>query len=169
MAIVGNYETRPDDYRERGYSAYLEIAPADGFAVGVSSLFTRARRDIVYRVTDYRQAHGLFARYSPTMPLAILAEGDWLYQSLTGSGHRAGYAGFLQADWEAKQGLHFMVTGETKNDGGVGEDASFGAWASAVWFFAPHADLRLDDIFRRLGRSGGIDELSWFATLHIYL
>jgi hypothetical protein len=103
------------------------------------------------------------------MPLVILAEGTWLYQSLTGAGHRAGYVDFLQADWEAKQGLHFVITGETKNDGGIGEDASFGARASAVWFFAPHADLRLDDVFRRVGRSGGIDELSWFATLHLYL
>jgi hypothetical protein len=168
MAIVGNFMVRPDDYRERGYSAYLEVAPMPTFAFGASSLFTRARRDVVLRVTDYRQAHGAFARWSPTPPLVVMGEVDWLYQSLTENGHRAGYAGFVQADWEAKQGLHFMLTGEAKNEGAAGEDGSYGVWASAVWFFAPHVDLRLDDLYRKRGL-GGVEEISWLATLHIYL
>ncbi len=170
MAIVGNFQIRPDDYRERGYSAYVEWAATPGLALGVSSLITRARRDIELRVTDYRQAHGAFARWSPASQLALLAEADWVYQSLTNHGHRSGHAAFAQADWEAKQGIHFMLTLETKNDGGAEEHESYGAWASAVWFFAPHADLRLDDMYRRLDRvDGGVDSFAWLATLHLYL
>jgi hypothetical protein len=168
MAIAGNFMVRPDDYRERGYSGYIELAPMPTLALGVSSLFTRARRDEVLRVTDYRQAHGAFVRYSPTTPLVVMAEIDALYQSLTQNGHRAGYAGFFQADWEAKQGLHFMLTGEVMNEGAPTEAGSYGVWASAVWFFAPHVDLRLDDVYRKQGL-GGVEDLSWFATLHMYL
>ena len=170
MAIVGNFQIRPDDYRERGYSAYVEGAATPRLAIGVSSLVTRATRDIVFRVTDFRHAHGAFARWSPAPPLALLAEADWLYQSLANHGHRSGHAAFAQADWEAKQGIHVMLTFETKNDGGPEEHESYGAWASAVWFFAPHADLRLDDMYRRLDRvDGGVDSFAWLATLHLYL
>jgi hypothetical protein len=170
MGILGNYQVRPDDYRERGYSAYVEVSPAPRLAIGASSLYTRARRDLVYRVTDYRQAHGLFARYAPVAPLVLLAEADWLYQSLTWNGHRAGYAAVLQTDWEPNQGIHFILTVESKNEGGVNESPSYGVWGSAVWFFAPHADFRVDGIFRNLGQATGrIDVVTWLTQLHVYL
>jgi len=170
MAILGNYQLRPDDYRERGYSAYVEIAPSTRLAFGASSLFTRARRDIDFRVTNYRQAHGLFMRYAPVPGLVVLAEADWLYHSLTWNGHRAGGAALLQADWEPRQGVHLIVTGEGKNDGNVSEPNSYGAWLSTVWFFAPHADIRIDNIYQRLGRaSGSTDSLALLAQLHLYL
>jgi hypothetical protein len=170
MGIVGNYQLRPDDYRERGFSAYVEVSPAPRLAVGASSLYTRARRDLVYRVTDYRQAQGLFARYAPVAPLVLLAEADWLYQSLTWNGHRAGYAAVLQTDWEPNQGIHFVLTVESKNEGGVNESPSYGVWGSAVWFFAPHADFRVDGIFRNLGQATGrIDVVTWLTQLHVYL
>ncbi|MGH7440194.1 MAG: hypothetical protein ACRENE_31260 [Polyangiaceae bacterium] len=76
MGIAGNFQIRPDDYRERGYSAYIELAPTTSFAVGLSSLFTRATRDIVYDVTDYRFANGPFFRWAPTEQLVVLAEVD---------------------------------------------------------------------------------------------
>ena len=53
MGIAGNFQVRPDDFRERGYSAYAEYAPHDEARRRGSSLFTRATRDIVYGVTDY--------------------------------------------------------------------------------------------------------------------
>jgi hypothetical protein len=170
MLIAGNYQLRPDDYRERGYSAYVELAPKRYLTLGASSLYTRARRDIYYGVTDYRQAHGLFTRFSPARPFVIMAEADWVYQSLQGNGHRSGFAAFLQGDWEPVQGVHFLVTTEGKNDGAVGEPASFGAWGSAIWFFAPHADIRWDSIYRRLGAvTGSTDLLSFLLTIHVYL
>jgi len=170
MAIAGNYQLHPDAYRERGYSAYVEMAPSTRFAFGVSSLFTRAERDVYLRYTDYRQAHGLFARYSPAPPLVLLAEGDWLYQSLTWNGHRGGFAMFAQADWEPSQGFHFMVTGEAKNDGNKDEPPSFAGWVSTAWFFGRHVDVRVDDIYQRLGsKSGGTDAFSLILQLHVFL
>ncbi len=170
MGIIGNLQLRPDDFRERGYSAFVELAPLPNVAFGASSLITRARRDIQYRVTDYRQAHGVFARYSPVPSLVLLAEFDVTHQSLTANGHRGGYATFAQADWEPRQGLHFMLTGEAMNGGSAGEPSSVGAWASAVWFFLPHADLRLDNVVQRLGSAtGDTDVYSALLQFHVYL
>ena len=170
MGIAGNLQVHPDAFRERGYSAYIEASPAPRLALGVSSLFTRATRDVNYRVTDYRQAHGAFVRYAPISPLVILAEGDFVYQSLTWNGHRGGFAAFVQADWEPRQGIHFMATGETMNGGSAGEPPSYGGWASAVWFFAPHADVRLDDVIQRLGNPAGDTTVySMLFQFHVYL
>ncbi len=170
MGIVGNFEVHPDDYRERGYSAYVEFAPVNTVAVGASSQFTRATRDIVYNVTDYRQAHGLFARVSPYPELVLMTEVDWVYQSLTWNGHRGGYAGFVQADVEPTQGLHFMATGEAMNSGSAGEPSSFGGWVSSVWFFAPHLDLRLDGGYQTLGSPVGYTNVwIWLAQAHVFL
>ena len=176
MGIVGNFQVHPDDYRERGYSGYVEYAPTTTLALGVSSLFTRATRDVVYGVTDYRYANGAFARYSPAQPLVFLAEADWLYQSLTWNGHRSGMAAFVQADYEPAQGFHVMLTGETMNGGAAGEPTSYDGWVSAVWFFLPHADLRFDAIDSSLGTpgaagapSGHTHVTTWLAQVHAFL
>ncbi|HEY3233122.1 MAG TPA: hypothetical protein VGJ84_00305, partial [Polyangiaceae bacterium] len=42
MLILGNYQVRPDRFRERGYSLYIEGRLADDQRIGVSSLITRA-------------------------------------------------------------------------------------------------------------------------------
>jgi hypothetical protein len=170
MAIAGNFQLHPDEYRERGYSAYVEVAPTTRLAVGASSLFTRATRDVIWRYTDYRQAHGLFVRYSPVPPLVLFAEGDWLYQSITWNGHREGFAAFLQSDWEPVQGFHFMLTGEAKNDGNKDEPPSFAGWISAAWFFGRHVDFRIDDIYQRLGaKTSDTDVFSVLFQLHVFL
>ena len=170
MGIAGNLQLHPDDFRERGYSAFVEVALAPNAAVGASSLFTRARRDVNARVTSYRQAHGVFARYSPVPSLVFLVEADLHYQSLTWNGHRGGYAAFLQGDWEPRQGLHLVLTGEAKNGGSAGEPPSFGGWASAVWFFLPHFDVRVDEVVQRLGgASQDTTTYSLLAQLHAYL
>ena len=108
--------------------------------MGASSLFTRATRDIVYGVTDYFYANGLFARYAPVKPFVFLAEGDSVYQSLTWNGHRGGFAAFVQADYEPTQGFHLMLTAEAMNSGTAGEPVSYDGWVSAVWFLLPHVD-----------------------------
>jgi hypothetical protein len=176
MAIAGNFQIQQDEFRERGYSAYVEYSPAEKLAVGGSSLFTRATRDIVYGVTDYRYANGVFARYAPATPLVLLAEGDWVYQSLTWNGHRSGYAGFVQADYEPAQGFHFMLTAETMNGGTAGEPNSYDGWLSAAWFFLPHMDLRFDGIYSVLGQApapGGtgstVNVTTWLAQVHAFL
>lgn len=176
MGIAGNFQVHPDDFRERGYAGYVEYAPMTTLALGLSSSFTRATRDIIYGVTDYRFENGPFARYAPVAPLVLLAEFDSVYQSLTWNGHRGGFAGFLQADYEPIQGFHVMLTGETMNSGEVGEPASYDWWFSAVWFLLPHVDLRLDTVFT----SSGIPSTStsaasyqnsstWLAQIHVFL
>jgi hypothetical protein len=176
MGIAGNFQVRPDAFRERGYSVYVEYAPLTSLAVGLSSLFTRATRDIVYEVTDYRFANGPFLRYSPVQQLVFLTEIDSVYQSLTWNGHRGGFAGFVQADYEPVQGLHVMLTGEAMNSGQAGEPPSGDAWLSAVWFFLPHMDLRLDGILSSLGSPGvaghpatHTSDSLFLAQFHVFL
>lgn len=176
MAIAGNFQISPDEFRERGYSTYVEYAPVTTLAVGASSLFTRATRDIYLGVTDYRYCNGVFARYSPAKPLVILAEMDSVYQSLTWNGHRGGFAGYVQADVEAVQGLHLMGTAETMNGGSAGEPISWDVWGSAAWFFLPHADLRIDGIFSTLGSpptavapASQTSVTTWLLQVHAFL
>jgi hypothetical protein len=176
MGIAGNFQIHPDVFRERGYSAYVEYAPITTLAFGASSLFTRATRDIVYGVTDYRYANGVFARYAPVEPLVLIAEADSVYQSLTWNGHRGGFAAFAQADYEPAQGFHVMLTGETMNSGTAGEPNSFDGWLSAVWFFLPHADVRVDTIYSTLGNApvgptpaSYTNVSTWLAQFHVFL
>jgi hypothetical protein len=176
MGIAGNFQIRPDDFRERGYSGFVEFAPTSTLALGASSLFTRATRDIVYGVTDYRFANGPFVRYAPVEPVVFMAEADWSYQSLTWNGHRSGYAAFVQMDYEPAQGFHVMLTGESMNGGSSGEPSSYDGWFSAVWFFLPHADVRVDTVYTKLGAAptagapaGYANVTTWLAQLHAFL
>jgi hypothetical protein len=176
MGIAGNFQIRPDEFRERGYSAYAEYAPTTTLALGASSMFTRATRDIEFGFTDYRYCNGVFARYAPAEPIVFLAEADSVYQSLTWHGHRGGYAAFVQADYEPTQGFHFMVTTETMNSGTATEPASYDGWLSAVWFFLPHMDLRLDGIYSSLGSpavagspASHTASTTWLAQFHVFL
>jgi hypothetical protein len=176
LGIAGNFEIQQDEFRERGYSLYAEYAPITTLAIGASSLFTRATRDIVYGVTDYRYANGVFARYAPVKPFVLLAEIDSVYQSLTWNGHRGGFAGFVQADYEPTQGFHLMLTGEAMNSGAEGEPNSYDAWLSAVWFFLPHMDVRFDGIYSVLGEppspltpAAYADVTTWLFQFHVFL
>ena len=174
MAIAGNFQINPDEFRERGYSGYVEWDPTTKVAVGASSLITHANNDPRLQTALFRHAHGLFGRFSPVKPLVLMAEGDVLLFSQPPAGKNGainalGYASALQADLEPVQGLHVMATGEIMNqaaDSGV----SFGGWATIAWFFAPHADLRADAIRQSLpaGPSRmGITSL--IAQLHVFL
>jgi hypothetical protein len=167
MAIAGNYQISPDAYRERGYSGYAEIAPVSSAAFGVSSLVTHAARDILLRVPNTRQAHGIFARWAPVRPLVLLGEADLLVQSALSS---TDYATMLQADVEPIQGVHLIATGENMKEGGVSSATSWSGWLGANWFFAPHADVRFD--FQKESRALGPAHLSNTALMlqfHVYL
>jgi hypothetical protein len=176
MLIAGNFQVHPDDFRERGLSTYVEYAPTTNLAAGLSFQGTRATRDIVYGVTDYRYATGPFVRYSPAQPLVLMAEADLVYQSLTWNGHRGGYAAFVQGDYEPIQGLHVMLTGEAQNTGQSGEPVSLDTWLSAVWFCLPHVDLRLDGIYSSIGvpetpgnPASHVAAKTWLAQFHVFL
>jgi hypothetical protein len=168
MAIAGNYQIRPDAYRERGYSLSAEYAALDTLAVGVSSLATYAARDLYVKAATTRQAHGVFARYAPWRPLVLLGEGDVLMQRTSGTASLTGLATMLQADVEPVQGFHVMVTGETYTPGKQAQ--SYGGWLGSAWFFAPHADVRVD--FMRRSEIFGparVPVTAAMAQIHVFL
>lgn len=170
MAIVGNFQVHPDAVRERGYSGYVELPIAKAVALGASSLLTRAEKDVDGSGPMLRQAHGLFGRWSPQRWLALLGEYDFLVKKRLGGGpSQLSSAALLQVDLEPTQGLHVTPSLELLQEGSLG--TSGGAWLTFDWFFLPHADLRLDAIFRSMSASSGAPQqaLTALAQLHLFL
>ena len=156
MGIAGNLQLRPDRYRERGYSAYLELEALEGLALGVSSLVTHRDLDTVTLEETWRQVHGAFGRWAtPYAPLVLLTEWDYLFESSRDSYYKRGLVSYLQADWEPLQGIHVLATGEANKIGVRDRHISYGGWLSYAWFFAPHSDVRIDGIYQALGSSVG--------------
>ncbi|HEY6881878.1 MAG TPA: hypothetical protein VI299_27810 [Polyangiales bacterium] len=174
MAIAGNYQLRPDRYRERGYSGFAEYAFLPALAVGASSLITSAHADRTSfeQLKTLRGVHGAFLRARVVKPVVVLAEFDVMHSS-----RRAlGYTGFVQVDYEPLQGLHVMCTAELldqgKPDAGPGLPITAvagagqvrpGGWFTLDWFFYSQLDLRVDVIARQ---DAGAYVL---AQLHTYL
>jgi len=183
MALLGNYQLNPDAYRERGYAGYAELKVHDRVALGVSSMLTYAKKDYVdplHSGDTLRQVHGVFVRASPVEALVILAEADALITKTSGNpistgGTTGGFVATVQADIEPIQGLHLIATGESLVQTGVvmsptspGQTVkSFSGWASALWFFAPHADLRFDFVAYSL--MDGPVGVYLLPQLHVYL
>jgi len=170
MGIAGNYLIDDPAYREQGYSGYVEGAFSNAFTLGLSSLVTHAdlglssiANPFVHdpffgAADDWRQAHGLFSRWHAGGPWVLLAEADLLVQSASGVARDWGGTGFLQADFEALQGLHFIFTGEGLHQNQV---TSYGAWFSVSWFFFTYAEARIDTTFTEFGVPGGGHEPSF--------
>lgn len=156
MGIAGSLQLRPDEYRERGYSAYVEAELFSGAALGVSSLITHRDRDTVTLEEAWRQVHGGFARWAtPYQPLVLLTEWDYVFESSRNQFYKRGLVSYLQADWEPIRGMHVMATGEANKVGSRERRWSYGGWLSYAWFPAPHFDVRLDGIYQSLGSSAG--------------
>lgn len=172
MGIAGNYQINPDQFRERGYSGYFEYFAGEKTVAGISSLVTVAKNDrlVLDGQSMTRMAHGAILRSVIGSSTVVSAE----INALLRSRFEPGYVGFLQVDYEAVQGLHFMLTGEMLDQGhskaenagprepGAGKPR-VGGWASASWWFLPHFDLRLDAIKRTQ------EDLQILAQLHAYL
>ncbi|HTQ04028.1 MAG TPA: hypothetical protein VMI54_09230, partial [Polyangiaceae bacterium] len=83
---------------------------------------------------------------------------------------RKGTVGYVQADVEMLQGVHFALTGEMQHYGVHRTPFSWGVWFSQTWFVAPHIDVRLDDIYQTIGDpSGSTSNLEFLAQMHVYL
>jgi hypothetical protein len=172
MGIAGNYQINPDEFRERGYSGYFEYFLGTKTVVGATSLVTVAKKDRLVQDEGSmtRMAHGLMLRSVVGESTVVSAEFDALLRSR----FETGYVGFLQVDYEAIQGLRFMLTGEILDEGhskaidapartaGSGKPR-VGGWVSAAWWFLPHFDVRLDAIKRT------DEDVSILAQLHCYL
>lgn len=188
MAIFGNFQIHGtpgwDMPHERGYSGYFEWAPTQKLALGVTTLATHAQQDLVLGTALWRQAHGLFARWSPAKAVVLSAETDFLSYSqpptaTAGAQNRGGNASALMVDVEPTQGVHLMFSSELRSRywgsadpacaaPGAGSvcGTDFGLWAGAWWFFAPHFDVRGDVNWQYVG---GRDGTALLVQLHGYL
>lgn len=171
MAILGNYQLKPDDYRERGYSGYLEVMVAPSVALGVSSLVTRAERGLSTGVPTLRQAHGASLRWGILPQLGLLAEADVLLQQRLGTGVlEAGAATWAQLDWEPIQGFHVMPAFETWKQYGDVSGVSLGEWITLDWFPWSHLELRIDIFLRQQPQSSGsTNSLGALFQVHVLL
>ena len=169
MMVFGNYQIRPDRYRERGYSAFFEWALADRVTLGTSSLTTRAFADrlTLEPTPTTRQAHGLFSRMAPTKSLFLQTEFDVLMISRSSPG----YVGLIAFDFEPVQGVHLLLDGEVLDRGkpdGVeasrgGGEPRFGGWFGFEYYFLPQMNMRLDAVVRQ------DDPFTLLSQLHVYL
>ncbi len=169
MAILGNFQLRPDALRDRGLAGYLEHSLDTKLAVGASTMITHAATDAEFQTSAFRQAHGLFGRYTPVKPLVLMMEADILAQSPKGKPIDVGATALLQADVEPIQGIHVAGTGEflTKR---FADPLSYRGWLSAFWFFLPHVDIRADIIYQSDPTNGGrSDTVSILGQLHGWL
>jgi len=173
MGIAGNLQLRPREFREQGYAAFVEWMPVDDLALGASSLITHRDLDPRRLRETIRHAHGLTVRWhTPWEPLVVMSEWDYVLESTREEAWRKGVVGYAQADYEPFRGIHLILTLEANGigtrDDGVG--ASCGSWLSYAWFFAPHADLRLDSVYHSVATPRGrVEALSWLIQGHVYL
>jgi hypothetical protein len=167
MGVLGNFQIHPDKYRDRGYSLYGEYLFEPRAGIGLSSEVLHAEADRFTGLATTRQAHGLTGRYSPIVPVALLAEADVLLSNQT----TAGYVAMLQADYEFVEGVHAMLTGEVRDVGrsnsntftvrGAGE-AQLGGWVSLAWFFFTHFDARVDLIAHQDEPLRLLTQIHWY-------
>lgn len=171
MAIGGNLQLRPDRFRERGYSAFLEWTAKTELSLGASSLITHRDLDAVNFKETWRQAHGVFGRWAtPWQPLVLQTEWDYLLSSSKDTRRHQGLASYVQADLEPWQGVHFLATAEATNVGVGNTPWSYGGWLSYWWFLAPHADIRLDGILQSVGSPAGrYEAYTLLLQGHVYL
>lgn len=171
MAIMGSFQIRPDAFRQRGYSGFFEYAVLPALAAGVSSRIVHLELDPRLLKEEWKHAHGIFARWAtPWQPLVLLSEWDYVLESPKYQARRKGLVGYVQADIEPTDGVHLMATAEASNVSTIDGPASFGAWLSYAWFFAPHADIRLDNIYQSIGSGAGrTDALSFLIQGHLSL
>ena len=171
MAIAGNYQVKPDDYRERGYSGYLEVMVAPSTALGVSSLITRAERGPTTGVPTLRQAHGAFLRWGIVPQLGLLSEADIILQQRLGTGVlEPSSATWTQLDWEPVQGIHLMPAFETWKQYGDVSGVSTGEWLTLDWFPWSHIELRIDLFIRQQPQSSGsTDSIGALFQVHVLL
>jgi hypothetical protein len=175
MAVAGNFQIRPDAFRERGYAGYAEYAFLSNLAVGISSQLLVSSWDpdalVGGKKAGSRMAHGLTLRYAPIQPVVLLAEVDVLKSAR----RSLGYTGFLTLDWEATQGLHLGGTFEALDRGAPDGHAvsaghgklQKGYWLTVNWFFFTHFDARIDGVFQD-SDSGDLNKMVQ-AQLHFYL
>lgn len=169
MGVAGNLQVAPDAYRERGGVGFVEYTRLERTALGASALVLTAQRDVLLGEPLLRQAYELYVRRAFSEAVSVVAELAVTHQQVPSRG-ALGYVGFAQLDWELLRGLHALATLETLDENAAVSGASYGGWLSGAFYFAPHAELRLDLVQRRLDSPLGA---TWATTvlgqLHFFL
>ncbi|MBN2799027.1 MAG: hypothetical protein JXX28_07750 [Deltaproteobacteria bacterium] len=169
MGIAGNPQVSPDRYRERGLSGNVAWAPSSKAEVGLSGLWGHAQLDPSARVERTRGAAGVFGRAVLPASVVLLAEADLTADGQGADPAQIGGVGFVELDAEPLQGVHVRGTGEYCTPGG-GSEASYAGWLGGQWFFAPHADLRLDVAYGSLYCTPSPEpRVMGLAQAHLYL
>lgn len=170
MGIAGNFQVRPDSFRDRGYSAYLSYAPETTIEIGVSSLLATAQTDLVTLDPRTRLVEGVFTRWAPVPKLAVLGEADLLLDNQDGVSS-TGFVSTVLVDWEPMQGLHVQGIGEQCDDRfGDNNGSTLTGTAAAQWFFVPHGDIRLDAGYGTIACTPGVEPFPFAAIqAHFYL
>lgn len=169
MLILGNFQVKPDDFRERGIAAFIEKSIGTHHAVGLSTLATQSKLDVRDRVGLTRSATGAFFRTNPWGPLVLMGEADFLINVPKEADPLSGFAGLLSADLEPIQGLHLGLAAETLSPGGDAKP-THGGWVTLGWFFAPYVDARIDVVRRSLpGPGKRVTVTSFVYQMHFYL
>ena len=171
MLLLGNYQIRPDAFRERGAAAFAEWAVTQNFAVGASTLASWANKDIDASVPLLRQVHGGFARWAPVPSLALLTEVDAVINYSSADVWGAGAVGWLQADWEPIQGVHLIPAFEAGQVDTTSALPTMGGWMTVSWFALPHTELRLDTIYRQVSPAdvASVGSFTALAQVHFFL
>lgn len=171
MGIAGNFQVRPDSFRERGYSLYAAFTPKSSLEIGVSSLLSAAQTDLETSKQRTRLAEGIFARWAPVPELALMAEADLLLDSQEKSAFTPGFVSTLIADYEPVQGLHLQAIGEQCDSRfGDGLASSWTGTGAVQWFFLPHTDLRVDAGYGTVYCSPGVQGSPFgLVQLHFFL
>ena len=171
MAIAGNYQIYPDEYRQRGYSGYIEFAVMPRLQLGASSLLTYQKMDPDAMQSAVHGAHGAMLRWSPDVKIAILAEADVVHSVINGSIAHAGFVSVAQLDYEFVRGLHGMGTIEFYLPPLEQMLWSNREWLSVAWFAYPHLDLRLDGYWasERPVPTERINSIAMVGQVHVSL
>jgi hypothetical protein len=167
MTILGNYQLRPDELRERGYSGFLEWMATRRLGLGVSSLATHRAVDARTQEPAWRHAHGAFGRWhvAKRPGLVLMSEWNYLIESARNSPRTEGVTGLTVLDLEAVQGLHLSTSQEFTTVGFGSKRLSHSQWLSAVWFFLPQLDTRLDLVRQSIAVPGGGEWAQAYAAL----
>lgn len=171
MGIAGNFQIRPDVFRERGYSGFLEWSPITTAAVGVSSATTYAQKDIDAGVPLLRSSHGLFGRWAPAPWIALLGEGDVVVRYSDEDQYGVGGVGWLQADLEPWQGIHIAPAVEAGQLDTTSALPTMGGWLTLAWYPLPHTELRADAIYTQTSPvdADSVGAFTALLQLHLFL
>lgn len=172
LAILGNYQTGPDLYRERGYALFYEHVLHRAVTLGISSLVTHAKGDLFRsrRKPVTRQAHGLFARARASERVVLSGQADLVTRHPSGRDDEIGLASLLQADVQIVRGFHVLPAFETQKIRFDRDETSYGAWLSFAAFPYTHTEIRLDLVGRAVGTpNGSVTNGTGLLSWHLYL